>query len=64
MNPNPFFNPIMSFQNYDKLINNYDKLINKIDRLEKEIRILENIVNKSDNSKPIIHDNPTDMYMI
>ena len=67
MNNNiPFFNPFLGFQNLEENQNNYNKLLNKIERLEKSIRIIENRLNKleNQNSKSLIQDNPTDMYMI
>ncbi len=65
-NNGPFFNPFQRFQNMIDDQNNYQKLLNKIERLEKNLRILENRVNKLEDqdTKTIIQDEPTDMYMI
>ena len=64
-NNGPFINPLPGFMNNEPK-NNILKLIDKLDRLEKSIRILENRINKLENreTKPIIQDEPTDMYMI
>ena len=66
-NSNPFFNPFFNYQQFELNQENMDKIYNKLERIEKNIRILENRINileKKETNNNLIHDEPTDMYMI